>query len=93
MQTPHMWLKILSRLLFGLAVAWVTPLIVLAQADQTKGLSPRVARVLRWLPEDTETLLVSQSVTLPSPDEAHDWQNAALGSSSVASDSKNLTYD
>jgi hypothetical protein len=39
----------------------------LAAADQAKGVSPRVARLLRWLPEDTETLIVARSVTWPEP--------------------------
>ena len=45
----------------------MSPPTPLTAADQPKGLSPRVARLLRWLPEDTETLIVARSVTWPEP--------------------------
>ncbi len=54
-------------LLLGLALAGISLPTSLAAADQAKGLSPRVARLLRWLPEDTETLIVARSVTLAEP--------------------------
>ncbi len=67
------------RLVLGLALCCVPPHRLLAKDDQTKGLSPGVARVLRWLPEDTETLVVARSVTLPDPGGAPDWQSFGLG--------------
>jgi hypothetical protein len=56
-------------LLLGLAVSCATMCTLLASDDRPDGLSPDVARVLRWLPEDTETLFVARSVTLRAPPE------------------------
>jgi hypothetical protein len=70
------------RLLLGLALGCVTPLILPGKEDQTNGLPPRVARVLRWLPEDTETLFVARSATLPEPrdpPEKVQWQGIGAG--------------
>jgi len=54
-----------------------------AKDDQTQSLPPRVARVLQWLPEDTETLIVARSVTLPERDpdgpQQVQWQNIGVG--------------
>ena len=67
------------RLLTALALLCATPQSVLAETDQPKAMPPCVARVLRWLPEDTETLVVARSVTLPGPDGGQDWQDRAVG--------------
>ncbi len=37
-------------------------------------MSPTIARVFQWLPEDTETLIVARSVNLPDPDPNMSWQ-------------------
>ncbi len=69
------------RLLFGLALLGSAPRLSLAADDPPKGLPPRVERLLRWLPEDTETLIVARSVTLPAPDPdgAYTWQDFGAG--------------
>ena len=67
------------RLLTALALLCATPQSVLAETDQPKAMPPCVARVLRWLPEDTETLVDARSVTLPGPDGGQDWQDRAVG--------------
>ncbi len=46
---------------------WMTPQSLLAKDDPTKELPPRIARILQWLPEDSETLFVARGVTLPEP--------------------------
>jgi hypothetical protein len=56
-------------LLLGLALLDMSLHGSLAEADPTKGLPPRVESVLRWLPEDTETLVVARSFTVPNPDQ------------------------
>ena len=66
---------------FGSLVC-ISPDIALTATDEAKGLSPQVARHLRWLPEDTETLIVARSVTLPGrlPDKPQDanWLDFGL---------------
>ncbi len=65
------------RLLFSLSLLGSIPHLSLAADDQPKVLPPHVERVLRWLPEDTETLIVARSVTLlhPGPDVADSWED------------------
>jgi hypothetical protein len=81
-------LSLAWRLLLGLPLVYMTPLSLFAQEAQTKGLPPRVARVLRWLPLDTETLFVARSVSLPdfNPDGRQEvnWQD--IGVSLAAGD-------
>lgn len=51
---------------------------LLAEDAQARKLPPRVESVLRWLPEDTETLIVARSVTLPAEPklgELVNWQD------------------
>ena len=72
-------LGLLAGLLLSLALLGMRPHDSLAQADPTKRLPPRVASVFRWLPEDTETLIVSGALTLPNPDKALDWQDYGVG--------------
>ena len=56
---------LLWGLLLGLVLVGISPPAPLTAADQAQGLSPRIARLVRWLPEDTETLIVARSVTFP----------------------------
>ena len=63
-------------MLAALALACVTPDGLLAQDDQAKAMPPSVASVLRWLPEETETLVVARNDSLPGPHRARDWQDA-----------------
>ncbi len=76
-------IDLLWGLLLGLALVCIGPPTPLTAADEAKGLSPRVARVLRWLLEDTETLIVARSVTLPErpPDKLQDanWLDFGVG--------------
>ena len=65
----------LCGLLPGLGPPLHEPAGAPAEADQTKGLPPRVASVLQWLPDDTETLIVARSVSVPNPIEAADWRD------------------
>jgi hypothetical protein len=65
----------LLGLLLGLALLCSSAHGQLAEASRTKGLPPRVASVLRWLPEDTETLIVARSITVPTSDKAPDCQD------------------
>jgi hypothetical protein len=69
------------RLLMGLAAACVTANALLAGDEPKKTLPPSVARVLQWLPEDTETLFVARSVELPDQDRLlrPDWESIAVG--------------
>ena len=67
--------ELLWALFLGLSLLCLSPRADCAQADQTKGLAPHVASVLRWLPEDTQTLIVARSVTVPNPVEAAEWQD------------------
>jgi hypothetical protein len=61
----------------------ITPSTPLKASDRAQGLSPRVARPVRWFPEDTETLIVARSVTLPArpPDKPQDanWLDLGVG--------------
>jgi hypothetical protein len=68
-------------MLLGVAFVCVAAQSLLAKAGPNKALPPRVASVLRWLPEDTETLFVARSVSLTDPgrDAAQDWLNAGVG--------------
>ena len=66
-------------LLFGLALLCTIAPPLLAEDNQKKAMPPCVERVLRWLPEDTETLFVARSVTLPNLDAAQDWQDVGMG--------------
>ncbi len=81
-------LSLAWRLLFGLLLVYMTPQSLFAQAAPTKGLPPRVARVLRWLPLDTETLFVARSVILPdfNPDGRREVQWLNIGVSLAAGD-------
>ena len=65
------------RLLIGIILLGTTPHGLLAKDDQPQGLPPHVEHVLRWLPEDTETLIVARSVILPVlvPDRTYTWQD------------------
>jgi hypothetical protein len=70
-------------LILGLVLSCTSPPTPLMAADQPKGVSPRVAQLLRWLPEDTETLIVARSVTLPErppkkPEDAN-WLDFGVG--------------
>ena len=67
--------SILLGLLPGLAFLCMSVPGSLAGADQTTGLPPRIASVLWWLPDDTETLIVARSGSVPSPIEAVDWRD------------------
>ena len=73
---------LLWGLLMGLALVGLSPLTPLTAAEQARGLSPLAARLLRWLPEDTETLIVARSVTLPErprkPEDAN-WRDFGVG--------------
>lgn len=73
---------LLWGLLLGLALVGVGPSTPLGAADQARGLSPRVARLLRWFPEDAETLIVARSVRLPErprrPQDAN-WLDFGVG--------------
>jgi hypothetical protein len=73
------WFGLARGLLGTLALVCVASHCSVARIDGPKGLPPQVERVLRWLPEDTETLFVARSVTLPKPDGVSDWQDAGLG--------------
>jgi hypothetical protein len=66
-------------LLGALALVFLASHSSFAQTDQPKGLRPEVDRVLRWLPEDTETLFVARSVTLPDELEASGWPEGGVG--------------
>lgn len=44
----------------------LVPRIVCGQGTTQRGLPPEVERILPWLPEDTETLVVAQSFNVPS---------------------------
>ncbi len=68
-------LQLLWGLLPGLVFLYMSVPGSLAGADQTTGLPPRIASVLRWLPDDTETLIVARSGSVPSPIEAVDWRD------------------
>jgi hypothetical protein len=65
------------RLLLSVSFLGSIPHLSLASDDRPKALPPHVERVLRWLPEDTETLIVARSVTLlhPGPDVAYTWED------------------
>ncbi len=65
-----------SGLLPGLALLCMSLPSSLAEADPaTASPPPRIASVLRWLPEDTETLIIARSVSVPSPIQATDWRD------------------
>jgi hypothetical protein len=75
-------LRFRLRLLLGLFVLGSIAELLPAADDQPKGLTPQVERALRWLPEDTETLIVARSVLLPlplmDPDRAYTWQEMGM---------------
>jgi hypothetical protein len=75
-------------LLLGLALVCMSLPRALADADQTKTLPPRVASVLQWLPEDTETLIVARASALLGPGKAAGWQDygASLASQGLILD-------
>jgi hypothetical protein len=76
-------LGLLWRLLTGLALVCISLPTSLTAAGPPNKLSPRIASILRRLPEDTETLIVARSVTLPErppmkPDGAN-WLDFGVG--------------
>jgi hypothetical protein len=80
----HKCSPLLSWVLVSLAVLSIMPWSLLAKDDNARGMPPQVERFVRWLPEDTETLFVARSVTLPvaglgSLDDKWQWQDVALG--------------
>ena len=82
---PHQGepLRLPCRLLLALALLCLAPHYLFAKDDPPRRLPPSVERELRWLPEDTETLFVARSVTLPdrNPDgpEKVRWQDIGVG--------------
>ncbi len=86
---------LLWPLLLGLALVCVTSHSSLAKDEPAKSLPPSVARVLRWLPEDTETLIVARTATLSErkPDQKPQWQemgSLALGEALIPENEKHL---
>ncbi len=76
----------------GLALLCTTPQGAAAGDGPPRRLHPRVERVLRWLPEDTETVFVARSVTLTelNPDPTPSWQDIGV---SLASSDLHLVDD
>ncbi len=52
-------------LILGFTLTGLSPLRSRAADDKPNGLTPHMESLLHWLPDDTETLIVARSVTLP----------------------------
>ncbi len=69
----------LAGVFVGLILLGAIPPRLLAKDGEPRQLPPSVERLVRWLPDDTENLIVARSVTLPDFNEDQTWQDMGVG--------------